>query len=270
MRKIIKRIIAFSSIFSTSLLNSCAEAYYEPYPIEEKMYFDVNNNIRYQYVKFEAGQVFSNYKATIEINVIDTFQLPDDFKFGEDNCLSFIIPYNSELNNFYIEGKQHTSARRLVRRIDYNNCINSRDDRWGGDTFIFDSTNLCLRYGQNNGLISDISEELTVNLIFSKDFMVFGNDSCYFFRGTPGVSTLDFEVYFWDTLDYLDNYNYDTFDGVNFIEKMKDQTKIVKEKDLIKINAYWEDGSEISLFHPYVDLDYFYYGPVDDSYEQIV
>lgn len=257
----------FLLLFIASLSSSCHGYGFEL--IEEKMYYDVSTNLRYQYVKFDSYEFLTGlYEGTVETNILDSFQFPNSFKFGEDNIININIPYDSLINNFYFEALDYPgyswNARQLQRRKDFNNCINSRDDRR-----YYDSPSFCLRYGQNNGLISDIIETFTINLVFSDNFVIDEVTREYYDRDVhDGYFHLCF--FFWDTLDNLDNYDYKTFDGKQFIEEMKTTTKYIRENDLIKINAYWENGNEIEDFVPLINLDYFYYGPPDPTYEIVV
>lgn len=275
MKNNIKKIAVFSSILPVILLNSCHSSGMEN--IKEIMFFDQNTNIRYQYVKYEVYESITGfYEGSVETNILDSYQLPDTFEFGKDNSLVIHIPYNSATNNFYFNAPYFTNlapymsytGREFQRRTDYKNSTNSRDDRRENKEPHLKYTNFCLRYGEKNGLISNIIDDFSINIIFSHDFMIRGNDSISYFRDCPELPYL--QISFWDMLDNLTDYDYNTFDVDEYIDSMKEQTRNIKENNLIKVNLQWEDGTKISNFEPLVDFDYFYYGPPDPTYEIVV
>lgn len=262
-----KTKVFFSLLFIASLSSSCHSSGFEL--IEEKMYFDSSTNLRYQYVKFDSYQHITGlYEGTVETNILDSFQIPDSFKFGETNDLSINIPYDSSLSNFYFEARRFSfwNGRELQKKSNLTNCTNSRDDRKHYGQY----SSFCIRYGKNNGSISDITNNLVINIIFSEKFMFDNLSNTYYTADGRDYPIFHLRIYFWDMLDNLIDFNYSTFDDDKYIDEMRLITKNIKENNLVKINAYWENGNRIENFEPLVDFDYFYYGPHDPTYEIVV
>ena len=265
-----KKVLTPALVLSCCFLNSCSGASYRL--VKERMFFDIKAGLRYQYVDYDVYLPFEIYHGRSEVNILDSYQLPDSFLFETETEINIIIPYSSS-NNFCFQTDSPlpiTGNRRLQRRTNIENVTNSRDARRDWYKFYknlethheFYETNICIRYNKNNGNIFDLNHELIINVIYSRDF---------YFHDTNTLQPPPYlGVYFWDMFSDVESFDYESFDGEQYQKEMYEKMTPIRENDLIKGRFFWDDGEPIDNAQMVGFYDMFYYGPPDPTYEIVV
>lgn len=272
MVKIIKKTLVFLPILSSCILTSCIFDIYREYVvISEKMFFDSSTNLRYQNViREERGDFTWKLYNTHDVKLIDGYQLPNTFTFDTGQMIDINIPYSS-LDFFFFESPYRAeNPKSFCPRTDIENVTNSRDARVTEYDFFKDKMDFyehykCsffIRFSKNNGDITLLNHELTLNFIISRNLLMSDDYS------VPPRMALN--VYFWDMLCDIEDFDYASFDGERYQAEMYEKMKPIQDNDLIKGQAYWDDGTRIDNSNIYIRYYDYYYGPPDPTYEIVV